>query len=218
MVHPSTLTFLGNLAGNNNKPWFEEHRDDYERAKQNVEEIAGVILESLAKTEPEFRELKAKNCVFRIYRDVRFSKDKSPYKSNMGAHFSKHGKSGPTSGYYMHIEPGKCYVGGGIWMPEASVLKVIRQEIDYNFAEFRDIVEGKAFTHMFGQLDGEKLKTPPKGYDADNAAIEYLKMKSFVAGKSFTDEQATSAHFVKDCTNVFATLRPMLDFINRALN
>src|ERR1700679_1155921 len=134
MIQAGTITFLEKLSKNNNNPWFDAHRDEYATAKEDFEAAVAGILAGLAVSEPLFKEQKAKDCIYRIFRDVRFAKDKTPYKAHFGAFFSKGGRKFPGAGYYLHIEPGnKSFAGGGLWVPEAPLLKAVRQEIDYNF-------------------------------------------------------------------------------------
>lgn len=218
MLQPATLKFISSLSKNNNKPWFDEHRETYLSAKEDFEGFVGLLLKDLAKLEPAFAEQKPKDCVYRIFRDVRFSKDKTPYKSHFGAYFNKGGKKSPSAGYYLHIEPGKCFAGGGIWMPEAPLLKAVRQEIDYNFDEFSKITKDKKFVKLFKTLHGEQLKTLPKGYEADNPAIEYLKMKSFIVDHQIDDKDVTGKGFLKSCMDTFTTMKPLVDFLNRAVD
>jgi uncharacterized protein (TIGR02453 family) len=219
MVQPATLRFIQQLAKNNNKPWFDEHRDTYTTAKGDFEQLVTTLLEGLGSTEPVFREQKAKDCVFRIFRDVRFSKDKTPYKAHFGAFFSRGGRKFPGAGYYLHIEPGgKSFIGGGLWNPETPLLKSVRQEIDYNFEEFQSIVSDKKFKKLFTQVNGEHLKTLPQGYTADNPAIEYLKMKGYTVGHNLPDEELTSKTFTKKCLDIFSEIKPFLDFLNRPLD
>jgi uncharacterized protein (TIGR02453 family) len=155
----------------------------------------------------------------RIFRDVRFSKDKTPYKTNFGAGFSKGGRKSPLGGYYLHIEPGgKCFAGGGMWQPEPAMLKAVRQEIDYNLDEFNDIIGGKKFKKLFPELQGDQLKKLPQGYTEDNPALEYLKMKSFIVSTNFGDEEMTQKNIVKNITGVFDTMKPFIDFLNRAVS
>jgi uncharacterized protein (TIGR02453 family) len=158
--------------------------------------------------------------MFRINRDVRFSKDKSPYKNNMGAYFNGAGKKAITGGYYFHCQPGRCFAGGGIWMPMPAELSKVRQEIDYNFAEFKKIIGSKKFKSLYGGLSTDKeyvLTRVPKGYDADNPAADYLKMKSFVATVSLKDTDITSKDLLKKVLTAFETLQPMLEFVNRSI-
>lgn len=218
MLQQSTLTFLEKLSKNNNKPWFDEHRDEYEVVKQDFEQLVTGVLEGLAKDEPAFKEQKAKDGIMRIYRDIRFSADKTPYKTNLAAGFSKGGRKSPAAGYYLHIEPnGKCFAGGGVWQPEPALLKAVRQDIDYNFDEFSKIINDKKFKKIFKELEGEKLKKVPQGYSEDNPAIEYLKMKSFIVGYNFPDSDVTRKGFVKSINEVFTTMKPFIDFLNRAI-
>ena len=218
MLQTATITFLQKLARNNNKPWFDEHRDDYQQAKDDYEKFAASILANLSVAEPLFREQAAKDCIFRIFRDVRFSKDKTPYKANFGAFFGKGGRKFPGAGYYFHLEPGgKSFVGGGLWMPEAPLLKAVRQEIDYNFDEFSSIIKNKKFRSLFDKVEGEELKTIPQGYTADNPAIAYLKLKSFTVMAKISDEDILAKNLVKNTTDVFTIMRPFIDFLNRSI-
>jgi uncharacterized protein (TIGR02453 family) len=219
MLQPATLRFIQQLSKNNNKPWFDEHRDLYITAKEDFEQVVTTLLEGLGIAEPVFREQKAKDCVFRIFRDVRFSKDKTPYKAHFGAFFSRGGRKFPGAGYYLHIEPGgKSFIGGGLWNPEAPLLKSVRQEIDYNFEEFQSIVSDKQFKKLFTHVNGEQLKTLPQGYTADNPAIEYLKMKGYTVGHNLADADLTSKTFTKKCLDIFSEIKPFLDFLNRPLD
>ena len=218
MLQPETITFLKLLAKNNNKPWFDKHRDDYAAAKENFESVVDELLGGLAKADPAFKEQKAKDCVFRIFRDVRFSKDKTPYKPNFGAFFSRGGRKFPGAGYYLHLEPGgKSFAGGGLWMPEAPILKAVRQEVDYDFKEFKGIIDNKKFKSLFKKIEGEQLKTLPQGYTEDNPAIAYLKLKSFTVMHNLPDESLSGKDLVKKTGEVFTTMRPFIDFLNRAI-
>ena len=218
MLQPATITFLEQLAVNNNKPWFDEHKKEYEAAKKDYEQFITDILMSMKGIDPAFAEQKAKNCIFRIYRDVRFSKDKTPYKAHFGAFMSRGGRKFPGAGYYIHIEPGKNFIGGGLWMPDAPLLKAVRQEIDYNFDEFSGIVESKPFKKLFKQLSGEQLKTVPQGYTAENPPIDYLKMKSFTVGHNLPDKELSGKNFVAKCVDIFTVMKPLVDFLNRSLD
>ena len=220
MLQQSTLTFLKGLAKNNDKSWFESHRKQYEQAKQDFEEFIKKILEKHSKKDEDLKDLEAKKCTFRINRDIRFSKDKSPYKSNFGASMDRGGKKSIYAGYYFHLEPGKSFVGGGLWMPMPSEMKKVRQEIDYCFDEFRQIVSAKKFKTVYKELySGEdvKLTKIPQGFEKDNPAAEYLKLKSWLAMRDVTDAALTSKDLVKKTSYAFETLQPMIKFLNRAL-
>lgn len=220
MLQQSTLNYIKSLTINNNKPWFDENRSLFETAKNDFENLVKDIISSFGIIDPDIAPLEAKNCVFRQYRDVRFSKDKTPYKQHMGASFDRGGKKSGFAGYYLHIEPGnKSIAGGGIWMPEADALKKIRQEIDYGWGEFFEIINEPSFKKVFGELEqGEfKLSREPKGYDKENPAIEYLKLKSLVAIQPLTDADLTSKDLLKKILAAFTALMPLIKFINRSL-
>lgn len=219
MLQPSTIKFLEQIAKNNNKPWFDKHKDEYLAVKEDYEALVTEVLAGLAATDPVFKEIQAKDCIMRIFRDVRFSKDKTPYKVNLGAGFSKGGRKFMGAGYYLHIEPGKSFAGGGMWQPEGPALKALRQEIDYNFNEFSAIINDKAFKKMFKQIDSEdKLKKAPQGYAEDNPAMEYLKLKSFTVGAPIPDADLTKKGLAKKINEIFTTMRPFIDFLNRSVS
>lgn len=219
MLQSSTLKFLKDLKKNNNKPWFDEHRKQYETAKTDFYSLTELLIKAIAVFDPPIGNLSVKECVFRINRDVRFSKDKSPYKNNMACYFNKTGKKSNGAGYYLHIEPGNSIAAGGIWMPEPAVLAGIRQEIDYNFNDWKKILNNNTFKKTFteGIKSNDTLVRPPKGYDENNKAIEYLKMKSFIVTRSFTDKDIQSRSLVKDVTKTFLAMKPLVDFINITL-
>ncbi len=220
MLQPATIKFLKDLKKNNHRDWFEKNRKQYEAAKDDFAGLVQTVIEKFGKKDEAIASLNAKACMFRINRDVRFSKNKDPYKSNMGASFSKGGKKSPLAGYYFHCEPGNSFVGGGLWMPEVDGLKKLRQEIDYNFDDFKKIIGGKKFVATYeklGDSEGTSLSRPPKGYEADNPAIEYIKMKSFVSMTPVTDAELTDKNLVKKITDAFEALQPFIAFINHAL-
>ncbi|WP_431217877.1 DUF2461 domain-containing protein [Puia sp. P3] len=154
-----------------------------------------------------------------MYRDVRFSSDKTPYKTNMGAYLNKGGKKSPTAGYYMHVESGRSMAGGGLWMPMAPELSKVRQEIDYNYAEWSKIIGDRNFKKVFpdGLEEEEKLSRPPKGYDDENPAIEFLKLKSFIVTRTFTDAEVQAKSFLKEIIKTFQAMDVFVHFLNRAL-
>ena len=221
MLQKSTIKFIKEIAANNNREWFEKNRAVYEIAKNDFEKFISDLLMSLSKIDPSLKDIKAKNCTYRQYRDVRFSKDKRPYKIHMGAYINRGGKKSLFGGYYFHLEPGnKSFIGGGLWVPLAPELKKVRQEIDYCYDEFNKIVTDKKFKKIFGSLrsgDDMKLKNIPKGYPIDHPAIEYLKHKSFVAMRSVSDEELTGKDLLKLTVDTYKTLKPFLDFINRSI-
>lgn len=220
MLQTSTLRFLKSLKKNNNKPWFESNKTSYLSAKEDIDQFVQKVIDGFGKTDRDIVLLRPKDCTFRIYRDVRFSKNKTPYKSNMGAYFNKGGKKAFTAGYYFHCEPGSNRLGGGMWMPNPPELNKIRQEIDYNFDEWKKIISRPAFKKLFPDgVDGlETLSRPPKGYDENNPAIEYLKMKNFVVMRTLTDAELISKTLTKQVLKTFETMKPFIDFFNRAID
>jgi uncharacterized protein (TIGR02453 family) len=218
MLKSTTISFMREIAINNNKPWFDEHKAEYLAAKADFEELVAEVLIVMGNMDPVYKDISAKECVMRIFRDVRFSKDKTPYKTNFGAGFSSGGKNFPGAGYYLHIQPGgNSFGGGGMWQPESAQLKAIRQEIDYNFEEFSKIVNDSQFKNFFGQIEGDKLVKVPKGYTEDNKAIEYLRLKSFTVGSNITDAALSQKGLVKKITDAFIAMKPFVDFLNRAV-
>ena len=219
MLQGTTIRFLKDLQNNNNKPWFDEHRKIYEAAKADLQTMVGQLIPAIAVFDEPIGTLEVKDCTFRINRDVRFSKNKSPYKNNMAAYFSRGGKKASVPGYYFHCEPGKSYAAGGFYSPMPPELAKVRQEIDYNFEEWKDIIAHKTFKKYFPQgIEGiESLVRPPKGYDENNPSIYYLKMKHFIVSKAFTDAELQSKTLVKDVSKVYETMKPMIDFLNRAV-
>ena len=219
MLQLATLKFLKDLQKNNNKPWFEQNRKRYEDAKANLQNVVEELIPAIAKFDTPIGNLKAKDCTFRINRDVRFSKNKSPYKSNMAAYFSRGGKKASGAGYYFHFEPGKSYAAGGYYSPMPAELAKIRQEIDYSFEEWSRIITNKSFAKYFSAgVEGiESLVRPPKGYDDNNPAIQFLKMKHFIVSKPISDAELQSKTLVKDVAKIFETMKPMIDFLNKAV-
>jgi uncharacterized protein (TIGR02453 family) len=219
MIAASSLQFLKALAKNNHREWFLANKNKYDLAKENYLNFVEEVLSGIVKFDNSLAELNPKQCVFRINRDVRFSKNKDPYKTNFGASFSKGAKKINAAGYYFHLEPGACFIGGGLWMPEANDLQKVRQEIDYCFKEFYGIIQHKQFKNAFSGLSTEvKLARPPKGYDLDNPAIEYLKLKSFTAITSLSDSDVVDKNIVKKSLVIFKTISPLIHFLNRSID
>lgn len=212
------LTFLKAIAKNNNREWFEKNKTKYLDSKQQFEDFLETLHKELLTFDESLAGINPRKQAFRIYRDVRFSKDKRPYKVNMGAGFSAHGKMEQEPGYYIHIEPGKSFVAGGIYMPDAERLSKIRQEIDYNAGDFLKILKDKKFKKLFPSLDDfDRLKTAPKGYPKDHPYIELLKNKSYVVSHRFKDADVTSKTFVKKVAAACKTLKPLNDFMTEAI-
>ena len=222
MLAASTLQFLKKLDKNNNKAWFDSNRKQYEAAKLDFANLTQQVITQFGKKEPAIALLQPKECVFRINRDVRFSKNKAPYKNNMGASIKAGGKKLLSAGYYIHLEPGgKSFVGGGLYMPDANIVGKIRQEIDYNYAEFLKIVQNKKFVAQYGGLDfseGMSLVREPKGYEKENPAITYIKLKSWVATAPLSDTALQDKNLATQLTKAFEYLQPLISFLNEGIN
>jgi uncharacterized protein (TIGR02453 family) len=214
-----TLKFLKDIAKNNNRNWFEKNKPRYLEVKNGFDDFLEALHKELLKFDTSLAGLNPRKIAFRIYRDVRFSKDKRPYKTNMGAGFSRRGKMEQEPGYYIHFEPGRCFLAGGIYMPDPGNLAKIRQEIDYNPDRLLKILNEKKFKKVFkgGFDEWDKLKTAPKGYPKDHPHIEILKNKSFVVSHKFTDAEATKSNFVKVVADSAKTLKPLNDYLAEAI-
>ena len=212
-MQSSTLQFLRNLEKNNNREWFNENKTLYQEAQQDVISFVEKLIEEMADFDEEMGKLEAKKSVFRIYRDTRFSKDKTPYKTNFGAGLGM-GKGNKISGYYLHIEPGKSFLAGGVYKPEPTVLKTIRQEISAFGDEFKAILEQDEFRNYFRGLSVEdKLKKVPQGFEKDHKMAEYLKLKHFIVTHPVSDDQLLSENAVKEFTKIFKAMKPLNDFL-----
>ncbi|MFZ9955899.1 MAG: DUF2461 domain-containing protein [Flavobacteriales bacterium] len=217
MITKSNFTFLKNLAKNNDREWFGANKTTYEAEYNFVISFADELL-ALMNKHDKIENQTGKKSVMRIYRDVRFSKDKSPYKSHWGIHFKRATKQ-LRGGYYLHIEPGNTFVGAGFWGPEPSDLKLIREGISADEKTIRKILNSKSFIENFGEygLHGEALKSVPKGFDANDAAADLIKLKQFLIRKDFKDEEVLSADFAKKANEAFKAMRPFFDFMSYTL-
>lgn len=212
------LNFLSELKANNNRDWMAAHKKEYELAKKEFEKIVSALIDKLSAIDPTVLGLTPKDCIFRIHRDIRFSKDKTPYKPNFGAAINKGGKKANNPTYYIHIEPGRPFVAGGMYMPPGDLLKKIRQEIDYNAEEFRGIIGAPGFTKYFEKIEGDQLKTSPQGYSSDNPNIDLLKFKSYIVMHYLNDDDLKSNDAATKILEVFSALKPFNDFLNRSLD
>jgi uncharacterized protein (TIGR02453 family) len=219
MISKNTFKFLTELEQNNNKPWFDIHRPAYETAKEDVLEFCATMIKELGKRDAGIAMLEPKQCIFRINRDVRFSKNKAPYKNNMGIYFNAQGKKSDTAGYYIHMQPGASFVAAGMWQPPAPLLAKLRQEIDYNFTDWKKIMNAASFKkNTDGLRTDDKLVRPPKGYDEENPAVDFLKHKSFVASVGLADAKFTGKDAVKNVMDFCKAAEPLVMFLNRGLD
>lgn len=213
-IEASTLHFLKNLSKNNNREWFTENKDQYITAQQNVLNVVETLIEKIGEFDEEILKIDPKKSLFRIYRDVRFSKDKSPYKTNFGAGLGM-GKGNKISGYYLHIEPGKSFLAGGVYQPEPSVLKEIRKEISMNAKEFQEILQQDDFRNNFRGLSVEgKLQRVPNGFDKDDPMAEFLKLKNLIVVHPISDDALMQENATKNMAKIFQSMKPLNDFLS----
>jgi len=218
MISPDIFKFLEKLKKNNNREWFQENRPEYLSCKEGFEHVVELLIHAISEFDSSVKGLEPKKCIFRINRDIRFSKDKSPYKTNFGAFMAPGGRNNGTAGYYLHLEPGASFLAGGIYMPPSPILKAIRQEIFDNYEEFLSIVTEGQFVKHFKAIDADKLKTRPKGFPEDFVGLEYLKFKHYTVLKSVTEAQLTGANFFEEAKETFRALQPLNRFLNQAVS
>ena len=219
-ITPETLHFLATLKTNNHRDWFQAHKPDYEKARKNFEAFAGVLLDNLKSFDETLQNIEIKQCVFRIYRDVRFSPNKEPYKTHFGVYFAKNGgKNSHFAGYYLHLDPEESFFGGGIYMPLPEYLKLIRKEIYYQIDEFKAIINAPSYTKYYDGIEEiEKLKKAPADFPKDFPDIELLKNKHFFASHYYNPQNALNDDFMNDVINGFKAAKPLVDFINFSVN
>ena len=213
------IDFLRRLKRNNNRNWFEKHKAEYESdVKLPMQSLIASLQPYFESFAPQF-DINPKRSLFRIYRDIRFSKDKTPYKTHVAAHFVLRGKPKGIegSGFYLHIEPGEIFLGGGIYMPGSDQLKAIRKAIVEKSAEFLDVIRDKAFIKRFKQIEGEKLQRVPRGYDPPHPLAEWLKLKQFFVGVEWKEERCLKKKFVNEIAEVYEEAAPFVTFLNDAL-
>jgi uncharacterized protein (TIGR02453 family) len=216
LIKKSTFEFLIGIKENNNRDWFLNNKQHYSEARENFEQFVQVIINNIAYFEPIMKGLEVKSCVYRFNRDIRFSNDKSPYKTHFGAFIVRGGKKNGDkfAGYYLHIEPGKNMIAGGAYMPPAPWLTAIREKIDEEPEKIQNIVNAKDFIKYFGKIDGEKLKKAPKGFPSDHPNVDLLKLKSFLVVNEVADEFVMGEKYFEHTMNVIKAMKPLNDFLN----
>ena len=214
MISTQSLLFLQDLAANNNRDWFTANRARYEAAKKELELLAKALLEQV-QTFQDLGKTEVKDCIFRINRDVRFSKNKAPYKNNLSLAIGPGGRHSGRIDYYLHIQPGgESFLGGGMWAPEPKQLAKYRQEIDYNADQLKQIIEAPAFKAYFPEVFGDSIKTTPKGYSADHPHIELLRRKQLFFMHRFADNELQNPDFAAEVSQGIKTMKPFCDFMN----
>lgn len=214
------FSFLTDLKNNNTKDWFEINKKRYEQMKESYHQLASLILESMKKHDETLAGLEVKNCVFRIHKDVRFSKDKTPYKTALGIILTPYGKKMSLAGYYVHLEPGGSFVGGGLYMPPNDMVKKVRQEIQNFPGQFLQIIQNKNFKTTYNDVEKNPdimLQKVPKDVNPTDPIADYVRLKSFTTGKSYTNEMVFSDDFIDNCTKDFIAIKDFLQFINKGL-
>jgi len=222
MISKTIIDFLTLLKENNNREWFAENRKLYDIAKTEFENTVKKLIPRIAEFDKSIGLQEPKDCIFRIYRDTRFSHDKTPYKSNFGAYFSRGGKNGGYAGYYFNLEPASIFLSGGLYLPMPNILKSVRTEIFENPQEFKKIISTPDFKKLFGEVwygdsEKEKLKTAPKGFPKDFELIEILKYKNFVTWHNVSDKIVLSSDFEDYAINIFKSTFQFNSFLNRAV-
>jgi uncharacterized protein (TIGR02453 family) len=214
------LEFLSQLTLNNNREWFQKNKLWYEKSRKEVEGFVSEIITTISAIDPSLQTPAMKDCIFRIFRDVRFGADKSPYKTNFGAFIAKGGRKSSNPGYYFHFEPGKSMLAGGVYMPQPDTLKLLRNEVYYHSNELKGIIEKPSFSKHFGQLgDFDKMKKAPKDFPADFPDIDLLKYRSYIVSHDIPDEVVSDpAKYTKLVLEMVKELQPFMAFLNRAIS
>lgn len=212
------MQFLENLSANNNKDWFHDNRKLYEESRDKILFITEILINEIRKFDPEIPVMNPKDCMFRIFRDVRFSNDKRPYKTNFGSFIASGGRKSLLAGYYFHIEPDGSFAGGGLHMPPAEQLRAIRSHIAKNGHEFLEITQKESFKKVYPEMFEHKLKTAPKGFPKDHEFVDLLRYQSFVFSTNLKKEIITGDSFVDYLVNAFSELYDVNRFINNGVN
>lgn len=211
---PVIFQFLNDLSANNNREWFNEHKEEYKQAQQEFEILLTAIIERIALFDESIKGIQAKDCTYRIYRDTRFSPDKTPYKNHFGGYINAKGKKSDHCGYYVHIQDGNCLLAGGSICPEPKLLKALRQAVYDNIDEYREIVEDPAFKKYFPVIGESRLKTMPKGFPKDFEYGDYLKPKDYSCGYVVPNDFFLAPDFLDKAEDVFRQMKRFADFNN----
>lgn len=212
------LGFLKDLEANNSREWFELNRDRYDHTRKKFLDVAAFLILQIRLFDDEIPVLNPKDCVFRIFRDVRFSKDKLPFKSNYGCFIARGGKKSGYAGYYLHVQPGECFLSGGIYMPPPEHLQAIRQEIYYHPQNYIKIIENKEFKSIYTLQYSDKLKTAPKGYPKDWEHLELIKNRSYAVGHRIEEQELVAADFLGKAIELFKIIHPFNRYLNKAVD
>lgn len=212
-----SFEFLRNLSQNNNREWYHANKSIYNDAKLEFEHITEILLHEVSEFDNDLAGLTPKDCIFRIFRDVRFSTNKLPYKTNFGTFLTRGGKKAGFAGYYLHIEPDNSFIAGGIYMPPSAVLKEIRNDIFEHIEEFKEIIHTPQLSDNFKPMSGDKLKNPPRGFPKEFPDVDLLKFKSYGFSKMKTDKELMEDGILEEIVNSFKLLYPFIRFLNEAI-
>jgi uncharacterized protein (TIGR02453 family) len=213
------LTFLKALSSNNNRDWFNDNKKLYQEALESFRELVGIVLTGIAQTDPSVGDLQAKDTIFRIYKDVRFSKDKTPYKTHFGSWMAKGGRKSTDAGYYFHLEPGGSFMAGGVWMPPKEQLTLIRQEILYRPSSYFSVIKDPSITKHYERGGKEDmLKKGPAGFPKDFEHMEELKYKHHIFSRNYTDKDLLKKNFTETLISDYKGLFPLVDYLNHAMS
>ena len=212
------LQFLKELEVNNQRDWLDANRDRYEKTRKQFLALTGWLIDEIREFDPEVPKLQPKDCMFRIFRDVRFSNDKRPYKSNYGSYITRGGRKAGFAGYYLHLQPGGCFIAGGNYMPSPEFLQAIRQEIFYHPEEYMALLSEEPMKSTFDLHYADALKTAPKGYPKDWGHIDLIKNRSYGFCHNLKDEEVLSFNFREECIKYFKIIHPLNRFLNRAID
>ncbi|MBL3654664.1 DUF2461 domain-containing protein [Fulvivirga sediminis] len=219
MALEKSLNFLTQLNDNNDRDWMQANKPAYQAAREEFISFVGEVILKVASFDPSISGLEPKQCIFRINRDIRFSKDKRPYKNNFGMLLNEGGKKSGNAGYYLHIQPGnQSFIAGGLYSPDAERLAKVRQEIDYNPEELKDIISDASFQKDFGSIQGDSLKRAPKGYDESHPNIELLKLKSYIVLKHISDNEVKKWTSADQVVERFQQVEPVIRYLNVAIS
>lgn len=215
---PVIFQFLKNISENNNREWFNMHKDEYQLAYAEFEKLLATVIARISLFDPSIRGVQPKDCTYRIYRDTRFSADKTPYKTHIGGYINAKGKKSNHSGYYLHIEKGKCMLAGGSICLPPNILKAIRQSIYENIDEFVSIVEDPEFKKYFPIIGEDFIKTAPKGFPKDFKYLKYLQCRQYTCAYMIPDDFYNSNDFMDEIEKVFKQFKRFSDFINYTID
>jgi len=215
---PVIFEFLKELSANNNREWFNAHRDQYEKAREEYESLLSVLISRISLFDESIHGIQAKDCTYRIYRDTRFSTDKTPYKTHFGGYINAHGKKSNHCGYYFHIEPGNCLLAGGSYCLPPNILKAVRQAIYDNIEEYRSIIESEDFKRYFPVIGDTFLKNAPKGFPKDYKYIDYLKCKDYTCCCYEPDDFLITPDFLDRTSDIFRQVKRFADFLNYTID